>query len=74
MGVINIEAELAARNPKTAKEQIAQRMQRMDQQITMLSLAKDAAVVSEADDELIRGLEMIHGELRRECDQLFMLL
>ena len=74
MAVVDIQSELAARNPGRTKEEIAKSLQVMDQQITMLSLAKDSAALSEADDTLIRGLEMIHGRLRRECDRLFQIL
>ena len=74
MAVVDIQSELAARNPSRAKDQIARRLQVIDEQITMLAMAKDSAAISEADDTLIPGLEMIHGRLRRECDRLFMLL
>jgi hypothetical protein len=37
-------------------------------------MAKDSAAISESDDTLIRGLQMIHRRLRRECDRLFTLL
>ena len=74
MAVVDIQSELAARNPGRAKDEIAKSLQVIDQQITMLSLAKDSAALSEADDTLIRGLQMIHGRLRRECDRLFQIL
>ena len=74
MAVVDIQSELAARNPGRANDQIARRLQAIDEQITMLSMAKDSAAISEADDNLVRGLEMIHGRLRRECDRLFTLL
>ncbi len=40
----------------------------------MLRLAKDSAALSEAEDVLIEGLELIYARLRRNHDALCQLL
>lgn len=74
MTVVNIEYELAARNPNRAKQQIERRMAAIDEGIVLLALAKDSAALTAEDEALIRGLDLIHRRLRRECDRLFTLL
>lgn len=75
MAVVDIQSELAARNPRGAKDQIAKRLEAIDETITMLGFAADSAAMAEQpDDNLVRGLILVHKRLRRECDRLFALL
>jgi len=75
MAVVDIQSELAARNPSRAKDQIAKSLSAIDENISLLALARNSAgMAEEVDDELVRGLDLIHRRLRRECDRLFQLL
>jgi len=75
MAVVDIQSELAARNPSRTRDQIARSLSKIDENISLLALAKNAAGMAEVvDDELVLGLELIHRRLRRECDRLFQLL
>jgi hypothetical protein len=74
MAVVDIQSVLAARNPEHRAEQIANTVHEIDESVTMLAFAKDSAALCEAEDQLISGLALIHGRLRRECDRLFQLL
>jgi len=75
MAVVDIQSELAARNPSRTRDQIARSLSKIDENISLLALAKNSAGMAEVvDDELVLGLELIHRRLRRECDRLFQLL
>jgi len=75
MAVVDIQSELAARNPSRTRDQISRSLSAIDENISLLALAKNSAGMAEVvDDELVLGLELIHRRLRRECDRLFQLL
>ncbi len=79
MTVIDISAARPTRNPPLSapifkNDKLANCIAEMGKDITMLRLAKDSAALSNVDDELIEGLELIYARLRREHDRLCMLL
>ena len=74
MAVVDINSELAARNPHGAKNEVHKTLRAMDTHITMLGLAADSAALTEQDEKLIRALYMAYGGLVAEHGRLCQLL
>jgi hypothetical protein len=72
MAVVDINAELAARNPGKRGEQIARVLEELDESIMMLSMIRDSAALH--DDGTVGPLQLVYRRLKRECGVLMELL
>lgn len=74
MAIVDITAELAARNPSKRSDQIAKTLESLDEGITMLGMVKDSVTLHDEGSATDEALEIVYLRLKRECGALMDLL
>ncbi len=74
MAVVDIQAELAARNPRGAKTEVEKALRSLDKHTRYLRLAADSASLVGVEEPLVMALYEIHSVIRTDCERLMQLL
>jgi hypothetical protein len=74
MAVVDIQSELAARNPGQRSDQIARALEALDESVIMLSMVRDSMTLHDEGSTTVEAFHIVHKRLRRECDRLMEIL